>query len=185
MRKVMSRPWLTASPHQRNLAMRCSQLTSWMVWQGKHTVQFCLYLTQISRISDTFRTNMACWKADRRAGQGNFTQEKSCGKACVPYLSCTNLFSCSHWCCWITHTSIFPPLQEPQSSVGGTGVAAGPNMNDVAMDEEQAPVNENAEAFPKLSYSPQETNSRPPSATAKKLPSTPLFSFEWGLVVGV
>lgn len=53
------------------------------------------------------------------------------------------------------------------------------------MDEEQAPVRENAEAFPKLTCSSQETSSQSFSATGKTVPSTPLFTFQWGLIIGV
>lgn len=70
------------------------------------------------------------------------------------------------------------PLQEQQSSVGGTGEEDDQNMNVTAMEEEEASVPENTEEAFMCTGASQETSLRSPCTTDKTEPSTPTFKFK-------
>lgn len=69
-------------------------------------------------------------------------------------------------------------LQEQLPAPGDTSEAGDQDLNDVAMEEEQAPVQENTEAVPTLTRSSQGTDSLCSTAAGHTVPSTPTFSFK-------
>lgn len=78
----------------------------------------------------------------------------------------------------ITNMSLTFPLQEQPSTPADTREAEDQDLNDVAMEEEQAPVQENTEAVPTLTRSSQGTSSLCSTAAGHTVPSTPAFSFK-------